>query len=75
VQAFMPKYLLNRKRQIASLAPESDGANRMRWHLADPASGPTVSQALNEGFLNLDLRADEEGVIEVGPNPNEIKNF
>ena len=64
-----------RKKQIASLAPESDGVNRVRLRLVDPAAGPTVRQVLTEEFPNLVLRADEKGVIEVGLTLKEIKNI
>jgi SecD/SecF fusion protein len=64
-----------RKKQIASLPPESGGANRVRLRLADPGAGSTVRQILAEEFPNLDLRAGEKGVIEVGLNPKEIKNI
>ena len=64
-----------RKKQIASLSPESSGGDRARLRLVDPGVSQTVRQIITDEFPNLDVRSDEKGVFEVGLKPKEIKNI
>lgn len=64
-----------RKKQIASLPPESAGVGRVRLGLMEAGADPIARQIIADDFRDLDLESADEGVIELGLKPKEIKNI
>jgi SecD/SecF fusion protein len=64
-----------RKKQIASLPPESAGAGRVRLRLMEAGADPIARQIIADDFQDLELKSDDKGVIELALKPKEIKNI
>ncbi|MGE5259213.1 MAG: hypothetical protein ACM3KE_21255, partial [Hyphomicrobiales bacterium] len=64
-----------RKKQIASLPPESAGVGRVRLRLMEAGADPIARQIIADDFRDLELKSDDKGVIELGLKPKEIKNI